>query len=371
MTNHHAPCLKELQQVHRAALALFGPQDLATREFWARLDLPRVKRAFRDQAKRCHPDTRSPANPREVQEIQAQFVALKGAYDVLRTFLDQRTRQSHGKPRRESPVIIAVAASKGGVGASVVAVNVGVVLARREHRVVLADLDPDGPTLPLYLGNARRPLPHRGGPTPGPDLTNSLASSRFGPAWLSVSELDLSESAAATRQRWQTFQALRRLAADCVICDLGRGAAAGVLDFFLWAHQPVLVTTPEPAACLKALHFLKAAWARRSAAFAPCPPGLQRGRLRTWQKQGVGTWERIFSPVLLVNQVRRQEQGRRVIQRLAEAALPILGPGLRPAMLPYREEISYSTQDLVPAAARFPDGPVGRPLDHLGKLLLS
>ncbi len=48
--------------------------------------------------------------------------------------------------------IISVGSGKGGVGKTVVAANIGLLLAQRGNRVVLADLDIGGADLHLLFG---------------------------------------------------------------------------------------------------------------------------------------------------------------------------------------------------------------------------
>lgn len=343
--------LQELRQVCQAACTLFGPQEAACRGFWAGLSLSRVKRVFREQARRCHPDNWPQAPPHRLRETQDHFVAIKRSYDLLRDFLTQHPGPAAAAPGVCRPRIIAIGGPKGGVGKSVVAANLGVLLARQGHRVVLADLDPTGPTLPLYLGNAgsQRPLFREGA-----FLTGLVSPTRFGPEVWCAAGLDLSDSAAGQSQRCHFYQDLRGLPADYVFCDLGSGAQPGTLDFFLRADRQMVVTTCDPAAYVKAYDFLKAARCRQLEQLI-CPTSPPKK----------------LAPLLLINQAADRDPVRAVARRLQKVAGDLLGVTLQYATLPYREEIAQSVRDLVPAATRNISGLLAQRLAHLARVLAA
>lgn len=320
-----------------AARLLFPEGEVAGPGFWAGLDLAQLKQAFRKEVRRWHPDA-APALPGwPAAARQARFVAVKQAYDLLRDYL--REAPSHPGPR-----LIAVAGAKGGVGASILAANLGVILARQGRQVVLADLDPVGPTLPLYLGN----LPRR---FCSPDRRHSLQQSRFGPALLTGWKLRPSGNGGSPHLNF--LADLQGLLADEILCDLGSASDGMALDLFLAARRQLLVTTCEPAAYVQAYAFLKRLRTRLSSQEGPkadLTPELR--------------------PLVLFNQVTHRDRPREMGRRLKEVAARCLGLKLSVLTLPYREEIAQSTRELIPVAFREADCSRGL-FAALGRLLLT
>ncbi|MGA9524821.1 MAG: P-loop NTPase [Myxococcaceae bacterium] len=161
--------------------------------------------------------------------------------------------------------LIAVGGGKGGIGKTLVSVNLAIALAQRGQRVVLIDADLGGANAHTCLG------------LPQPSTTLSDFVSR------KVTRLDdvrvasgipnlsliggASDALDAANLKYQQKQKLLRnlqsLDADTVILDLGAGTSFNVLDFFIVAHHGVLVLLPEPTSIENAYRFIKGAFFRR------------------------------------------------------------------------------------------------------------
>jgi flagellar biosynthesis protein FlhG len=64
-------------------------------------------------------------------------------------------------------------------------------------------------------------------------------------------------------RRVSLLRALRQLAADFVLVDLGAGVHPAVMDYFMVGEDGIVVVTPEPTSVENAYAFLKAAFYRR------------------------------------------------------------------------------------------------------------
>jgi flagellar biosynthesis protein FlhG len=215
--------------------------------------------------------------------------------------------------------VLAVVGSRGGVGSSLVAVNLAVYLAQLGRTVALIDADPTGACLHALLGvpwemctaranadseDTLQPLQ-----TQVPGLL--LEPQRYG--------VGLTQPMRPGRKpRWA--RDLRTLDVDHVLLDLGVGTHPANLELFSRADLGLCLTTPEPPSIEGTYRFVRALFQRRL-----------RSRL-VRDRQSLGIFERVQAslpplpdPLALVQALASQHGG---LGELARAELGELRPYL-------------------------------------------
>lgn len=161
--------------------------------------------------------------------------------------------------------IIAVGGGKGGVGKSLLASNLGILLAKSGKRSILIDADLGGANLHTCLG------------VPAPEVTLSdfmtQPSSRLEDILLRTGQENLQLISGAQdilnianpkySQKARLVKAIEALHANYIVLDLGGGTTSNTLDFFLLADKGVLVVMPEPTSIENAYRFVKSALYRK------------------------------------------------------------------------------------------------------------
>ena len=155
--------------------------------------------------------------------------------------------------------IIPIAGGKGGVGKSLLAVNLSIALSQAGKRVVLADLDLGGSNLHMMLGSGK----NRAGI--GTWLTKSevefediILDSEYGDLRFIPGDAEIPGLANITvNQKRSLIRKLGSIDADFVVVDLGAGTSFNTLDFFLTSGSGIIVTAPALTATLNAYLFLK------------------------------------------------------------------------------------------------------------------
>lgn len=157
--------------------------------------------------------------------------------------------------------IVTVGGGKGGVGKSLVALNLAAALAQEGHRVVIADMDLGAANQHLLLG-----ILH-----PGPGLQalldKSVAEAQQCLVDTQVPNLRLLPGTSGVlgaanlphAQKVLLLRRLRALEADFVVVDVGAGVGYNALDFFDLGVRKLIVTSPQVTALHDAYAFLKSA----------------------------------------------------------------------------------------------------------------
>lgn len=206
-------------------------------------------------------------------------------------------------PLRGISRLIAVGGSRGGVGKSLLSVNLAVYLAQLGKAVVLVDGDPTGANVHSHFGltAAKRE----------PAFEDSMPALKEALVTTSVPGLLLLPAAhdavgpplalrAGRKARWLTR--LRALSAEYLVIDVGPGHGHFALDVMLAADIPICVTVPEPPAIEATYRFVRAAYRRR------VRRALARDRFRIGLlERAVSEIGSLPSPVQLVRALQKMD----------------------------------------------------------------
>ena len=166
---------------------------------------------------------------------------------------------------KNGPIIIPVASGKGGVGKTLISVNLAYALANLGKRVTLLDLDFGGANIHTCMGYSVAP----------DGIGNFLnqRNSKLQDYILSTSNRNLSFISGdaemvgianiTAAQKKKLISQIFHLDADYVILDLGAGSSYNTVDFFILSACGILVVMPELTSILNAYSLLKTAVFRR------------------------------------------------------------------------------------------------------------
>ncbi len=249
--------------------------------------------------------------------------------------------------------VIAVGGGRGGVGKTLLTVNLGVFFAQLGRSVVVFDADPFGSNLHAMLGLDTPPLAtledieeHRAAlaPTTVPGL--SVYPATYDP---------LSATTLRPNRRSHWAGQIDRVEADYVLLNLGSSTAPATLDLFQHADVGICVTAPEPPAVETTYRFFRALFARalrRAVAREPF-------KFRLVEKT-VAALPPLASPLAVLGALRRVDES---LTRLASIELARLMPRLVVGQTRLRADL-----ELGPAMCSISERFLGISPDYLGHI---
>lgn len=164
-------------------------------------------------------------------------------------------------------VTISVGSGKGGTGKSMVAANLGLLLAKSGRRVCVADLDLGGADMHILYGlfepeSTLTDFLTRKVESLG-DIVHRLDS--FGGLQIIAGSGNTLQTANISFQEKQRLlRGLSSLDTDVLLLDVGAGTGFHALDFFMFSDVQICVTNPEPAAIMDFYNFLQLATIRKA-----------------------------------------------------------------------------------------------------------
>lgn len=266
---------------------------------------------------------------------------------VLRGLMEQRDEVST-LAFRESTLparTLAVTSGKGGVGKSVVALNVGIALAEAGHSVCLLDGN-------LGLGNIDLLCGLNG----YWNLAHVLSGARTlreitlqGPSGLQVIPgasglIDVADCPLSAQQ--EVLRQLEELEYDheFLIIDTGTGIHRAVRQFVSNADLGLVVTTPEPTAIADAYATIKA--------YSVTHPGLDLD--------------------VIVNRADNAAQARDILNRVQRTTQTFLHSEVTSAgFIPEDHHVVKSVRRQTPFRVLFPESPASRAVDQLARRLAN
>lgn len=226
-----------------------------------------------------------------LQSIQAIMHERSGSLDDVRTELSRRSSRSLAH-------VVGITSGKGGVGKTTTALNLAISCQKAGLRTLLFDADLGLANLHVYAGV--RPAGTILQVAAGEKTLAELVTQ--GPCGVQLICGDSGESRMANLERnlvdclEREFKELSKTF-DVVIIDTAAGISSQVLRFLTLADEILVVTTPNIAATLDAYGMLKA-----------CSRSQLRGRIH-----------------LLTNQVKSEQEGRELFEKLRQCSERFLG----------------------------------------------
>jgi flagellar biosynthesis protein FlhG len=161
---------------------------------------------------------------------------------------------------KNSPIIIPIASGKGGVGKTVLAVNLSFALADLGKKTILIDLDFGGANIHTTLGYESIPdgignfINQKNANLSDYLLLTANKNLRFIPG--DAEMVGIANITNAHKKK--LLNQIMTLDADYIVLDLGAGSTYHTIDFFMMSSFAIIVAMPEITSILNAYALLKA-----------------------------------------------------------------------------------------------------------------
>jgi flagellar biosynthesis protein FlhG len=156
--------------------------------------------------------------------------------------------------------VIAVGGGRGGVGKTLLSVNLAVYFAQLGRDVVLCDADPFGSSMHTVLGLVAPPLVNPDAAEEGAALpvATSVPGLRLMPSMFDPTTMTQVRPTRASH--W--FRQIQSLDVDYVILHLGASTTSATLELFSNSDVGICVTAPEPLAVESTYRFVRSLYFR-------------------------------------------------------------------------------------------------------------
>jgi flagellar biosynthesis protein FlhG len=388
----------ELQKVRIACAYIFSLQLARSNKFLKGLHFDLLKKAYRKKVKKYHPDFHHYEQAEMINKRSERFIKIRESYEFLNSYFYKKVQTISKKSDRKGK-IIAIGGAKGGIGKSLFAVNLSVLLSNMGLRTVVIDLDLGGANLHLYLGeifinsNINDFLNKNIS-----SLQQAMVNTKYGPSLIGGNSSQLGAANISFMRKQKLLKGIKNIDADYIIIDLGGDTTYNILDFFLLADHGVVMTTCDPASYLDAYNFIKAALYRKlSRLFGPetnynaqkdhdlerliCEATTSENGSKIVKienlvekvaKQLPGSLPVLseaissFSPNLVVNRVPKNFNISQIVRRIQEVSSKMLSIKVKYlGNIPYQQEIELSTRSLVPIVTSSTNSDLARKMSHI------
>ena len=286
--------------------------------------------------------------------------------------------------------IVSIASGKGGVGKSVVAANLSLLLAKKGKQVVLADLDIGGADSHILFGLLNPPLTLTDFLSRRVERLEDIAQALPVHSRLRIipgTGNTLSTANMAYSKKKRLIRHFQEIQADVIVVDIGAGTSYHALDFFLMADHHLAVATPDPTSVLDLYRFIKLAAIRRVLSsflardamtealsdrdFSSVEEVLDVAGKTDEAGRGIAeTTLRTFQPALILNRMSGRSrvnvlQLRKLLKEYVGGDLTLLGE------IPDDPAMERAVRSYLPVVECEPASPAAMALDRVADALLQ